>query len=442
MAVIIYGSHEYGKVDEHAGEYAVTRFFHLWWLPLFPTGSTWIAGRTSEGAYGHGIKLHGKSVLAGYLRVWGPLVALGNAIAVLETPGLGHAIATLVSIALVAWTWSWRSLRTERARRRSDFNFVAFGVRCEPRRMRPEQRALVKRDLEARWQAQKPDGSPNDVARHGAKDPAQAVLAYGLLRLAAAERGRAGAAEDGEADAILDGTQVPSGIVDGPYRGAQTAATGSAPSGATLADLVEVRLAERVAANPDLVPTKADLETQFKRKRRRYRLGLGVATFMSLGAIVPVAMALQPTIDVGITELRAVKPPTTRLVRVDCSAIDGPLWEETTSRGRSTAAYSMCTVGRYLLPIKHEVGETLAPGIIEGKLSWIDTNALWVREGLATEPELEARSLDVYLDTDGKSDRVFSAFIGALFVLGTPLLWVAYRRWRRRMLAAIAAAQA
>ncbi len=81
VAVIIYGLRDYGRVDAHAGEYAQTRFFHIGFAPLVPTGSTWVTGPRANGTNAHGIKLHARSVVAAYLRGCGPLIAVGSLIA-------------------------------------------------------------------------------------------------------------------------------------------------------------------------------------------------------------------------------------------------------------------------------------------------------------------------------------------------------------------------
>lgn len=238
---------------------------------------------------------------------------------------------------------------------------------------------------------------------------------------------------------------MPSDAGAGPYRGAEVA-TGSAPAGATLADLVQARRDELAAMNRHFAPSREELEAELVRTQRKYRLGLALMALFAIGAITAITRALLRTPEVGLAQLRADEPPMDRVVRVTCTEIDGPLWQVTDSRGRSTVAYSMCAVGdpraigSYLLPIEHDSDETLAPGAIEGTLSWVRSDARWVRDGLATEPALEARALAVYLDTEGRTDQLHDALFGVLVVLATPILWVAYRRWRRRMLATIAAA--
>jgi len=44
--IIIYGTHHYGKVDSHDHQYQLTRFFHLYYIPLLPLSSIWVTART------------------------------------------------------------------------------------------------------------------------------------------------------------------------------------------------------------------------------------------------------------------------------------------------------------------------------------------------------------------------------------------------------------
>ena len=69
----IWGRRAYGRVDAHGGEHAHTVFYHLYFMPLFPTMSAW---NVSPGR-GFGTRWNLKSVVATYLRMWGPLAALG-----------------------------------------------------------------------------------------------------------------------------------------------------------------------------------------------------------------------------------------------------------------------------------------------------------------------------------------------------------------------------
>lgn len=436
MAVIIYGIREYGRVEDHGGEYAVTRFFHLWFAPLFPTGSSWISGAVPGGRTGHEISLHGKSVAAGYLRVWGPIIAIGNLAAGLQSLAAAHLVVAAIAVGLTALSWTWRSLRTDAARRRSDFNFVAFGTRCEPKRMSRALRADLKRDLDHRWDARMPDRSPNDVALHGAADPDEAVIAYGLLRLAGLKRAEAAHAD---ADRILAGAHVPVATVDGPYRA--TGATTNAPTTATLSDLVAERAQQVAAARaPVHVQTADELTRDWKYRRRRWRLGLVLATFFMFGGIGMIGIAFQPTLTIGIRELRSVRPPTARTVRIACDAVHGPVWEETDSRGDTTSKIAMCELGQYLLPLKLDEDDALpqAGVLLEGELLTISERHVWVKDGLRKEPDLEMRSVEVYLDMAKAFDRWIQAGLGLAFALGTPLLYFVYFRARRRYRAELA----
>lgn len=429
MAVIIYGIRNYGRVDEHGAEYATTAFFHLWFAPLIPTGSTWVVGTSPEGELGHSIKLHAKSVAAGYLRVWGAVAAIGNLVAGMGNGHVAHFVVAAIAAALCAWSWSWRSLRTDAARRRSDFNFVAFGMRCDARRMPALLRAEAKRDLDRRWDARKPDLTPNDVAKHGARDPGEAVIAYGLLRIAAVERGRGGETEDADADRILDGAHVPATIGEGPYR-ATPASTADVPTAATLGDLVAARVAERIAANPAWVATPAELQRAAKKRVRNQRLGLAALTVLGMSGLTMFATGMRPTLTPTVNELRSGKPPTGRHVRITCDAVHGPVWEETDDRGNTTSQIAMCELGKYLVPVKLDADEAIPAREISGRLSFLRDTDVWVKDGLRKEPDLDNRSLEVFV-TSGSDDRA-AGYVGLLFALATPVAWFLYFRSRRR----------
>ena len=68
--MLVFGTQFYGKVDRVPGLfYVVTRFGHLWFIPLFPVESYLILDLPGEtGKRGKGIPMSGKSVLHGWLR--------------------------------------------------------------------------------------------------------------------------------------------------------------------------------------------------------------------------------------------------------------------------------------------------------------------------------------------------------------------------------------
>lgn len=215
--IVIYGTAFYGQVDGHGGQHQLTKFFHLYYVPLVPVDTLWVTRNLARGYNGHGVQMSGRSVIAGYARVWGPVAAAGAIVA----GGAGGAFAAGALAALTAWTWTWRSIRSARERRRSDFHLRAFGTRCDPLKMDSRLAAVLQADVAGRW-AQVADGStPEDIARLGAANPAQAVLAYASLRLAArlAPGDHARVAREGS-ERILDAVRDTDdrALDGGPYR--------------------------------------------------------------------------------------------------------------------------------------------------------------------------------------------------------------------------------
>ena len=230
--IVIYGTRFYGEVDNLGGQRQLTKFFHIYWVPLVPVGTLWVTRDLEDGYGGHAVAMSGRSVLAGYARVWGPVAAIGAMIA----GSVGGLVAAGALVALSAWTWSWRSVRGARERRRSDFHLLAFGTRCDPLNMDARLASVLQADVAERW-AQVSDGNtPEDVARLGAANPAQAVLAYASLRLAArlAPGEHARAARDASErvlDALKDTNSA--ALEGGPYRSSMQA---QLPAGATITD--------------------------------------------------------------------------------------------------------------------------------------------------------------------------------------------------------------
>jgi hypothetical protein len=217
--IVIYGTRCYGRVDAHGGQHHQTRFFHIYYVPLIPVESVWVTDSDSEGRYrGHDVRMSGRSVLAGYARVWGPL----GAVACIASGGVGGIAAGVALGAVSVWTWTWRSLRSARDRRRSDFHQLAFGTRCDPLAMDEALATSLQPHIAQRWAQVSEGNSPEDVARLGASNPAQALMAYASLRLAARlAPGRHAAAARADSERILDSIKDdPSQIGAGPYRSA------------------------------------------------------------------------------------------------------------------------------------------------------------------------------------------------------------------------------
>jgi hypothetical protein len=165
---------------------------------------------------GHESKLSGRSVLAGYSRTWGPVAAVGM---FLFGGGAGM-LAGIGALAVTALTLAWRDVRGTSARR-SDFNLMAFGTRCDPKLMPRELVEALRPEIQARWAAVSEGASPSDVARFGTDDLARAAAAYGVLRLTALDLPSHQRAE-AEADAarIVDNTRELTDGSGGPYRSA------------------------------------------------------------------------------------------------------------------------------------------------------------------------------------------------------------------------------
>jgi hypothetical protein len=77
--VIVYGTRFYGKVKAAGGSFLGTQFFHIYYVPLIPIGTHLILEEGDGGSY-KGIKsdFSVKSMLAAYLRVWGPLAVIAS----------------------------------------------------------------------------------------------------------------------------------------------------------------------------------------------------------------------------------------------------------------------------------------------------------------------------------------------------------------------------
>src|SRR5262245_12924163 len=77
-----YGTQYRGRVDHVPGLFhVVTRFFHLWYLPIIPLGSELVGASGCREANGRRVPLQVRSVLAAYARAYGGLLAVVGAAA-------------------------------------------------------------------------------------------------------------------------------------------------------------------------------------------------------------------------------------------------------------------------------------------------------------------------------------------------------------------------
>jgi hypothetical protein len=96
--IIVGGKRIYGKVEQVGSTFIATSFAYLQFLPLFPLESLVVIGDgSSEGRTVIPIKMHWKSVLAGYLRAWGILFSMCTIFAGLIVIGESEQIES-------AWT--------------------------------------------------------------------------------------------------------------------------------------------------------------------------------------------------------------------------------------------------------------------------------------------------------------------------------------------------
>ncbi len=103
--IVICGWRTMGKVDEVENQYALTKFFHLFWLPIVPSGSVWILDHASGS--GHAIKMHGKSIFAAYVRWWGSIIGGLCALGAIQTANIALGVVATALLALVVASWRW-----------------------------------------------------------------------------------------------------------------------------------------------------------------------------------------------------------------------------------------------------------------------------------------------------------------------------------------------
>ncbi len=392
---IVFGTRNYGRIESHGGEYAHTTFAHCQYMPLIPMSSTWVTEDVGAGLRGFAIPLSAKSVVAGYLRMWGLIAA---AISLL-IGGLGGTVTAAVLGAL--WLWAW-ACRWQRGSRRSDFSLIAFGTRCPPERMPIEMRADLRQALESAWRDLATTRSPEDIAAYGPQSTTEAVLAFGLLELAALT-GQSGAAA--AASRILRGTHelLPEG--DGPYR-----------SGArTIADDVHAKVAAAAGARVAAVAAA------------RAKRGYGwLATVAALGVIasavgvIELGPALLGTTHIGHAELTRGNE-STRFVQVTCDSL------EVIGEFSASEPVRSCAIGNRELAVVGEVG-----GHVVGKLKHMGGS----NDHYAWPPDIDGNTpfYDVYLEAESPCGGQIGAIasILVLAVCGGGLLV----RWRRRRRAA------
>ena len=408
MGVVIYGRRAYGRIHAHEGEYADTQFAHIDFVPLFPLSSFWVTQDLGNGQrMGFPIKLNGKSVAATYLRIWG----LPIAIALLAmSSSLTGTIAGAAVAALSVWSWTWRARRGDLSLRRSDFDRVALGSRCDPSWMTDDMRERIGKSLETSLAKRDDARPPDDVARFGAKDVQEAVLAYGLLRVSAVKHRASGEAADRLLASAFD--EMPSD--GGPYR----ENLGSA--------VPELGAAISAAARAHAAAARVQRPRRWFHKPWVQAVGLALLTPAAIAGVAGIYKGVGPAREIGAKELGSIHPPVQKHVAVTCDAVQDLGWQ-VLEGDEVKEEITFCQIGTHLLPVVSAKGEAPpAAGKVDGELLFVpDTNTTvnhpWV-DALHQDPEIDARAYEVYLKRD-TSDRRLDVVLGGAFVLALVAGW-------------------
>jgi len=421
MSVVISGHARYGRVRAHGGEHAETEFAHLSYVPLFPIGSYWVTGEAGGGAhFGFPIKLHWRSVLATYLRTWvAALAAL-----VFLAPSIVTTAIALALAALSAWSWTWRSRRGARALQRSDFDRVALGNRCDPAWLTDDVREHLSRTLGARLAERDDARPPDDVARFGARDRDEAIVAYGILRVSGVDHADARAA----ADRLLANTFDAAGAPGGPYRegGAGTSGFGA-----------EIAAAAQAHAAATLARRRQRPSPWFQDPWLHLVALVGVTGLACFQIYTRVSQRL-----VDARALGSLHPPVGERVIVRCDRVEDRGWEVLQGR-KVKQRVTFCWLGDHLLPVVSDAHDSPDKGdddlTLEGKLhdlpAFTSPGAPWAAE-LHADLALEVRAYEVFLRREGVITGRFLVMTAAVTTVAAAvgwLLWLqAFRRRRRR----------
>ena len=116
--VIVFGTRFYGKIRACGRSFLGTQFFHIYYVPLFPIGTKLILEEGVEGSYKSiSSAFSVKSMLAAYLRVWGPIAcvlaatiglgAIGDVEDALAMVLVGGITAVIVLATLIGTILGW-----------------------------------------------------------------------------------------------------------------------------------------------------------------------------------------------------------------------------------------------------------------------------------------------------------------------------------------------
>jgi hypothetical protein len=95
--LFIWGKRTYGAADKVGNVSVKTMFGHFWYLPLFPKTSYYVEAKSGKAFELNGLRW--RSVLFGYLRVWGAVCAV-MASSAREARKVRHALPAYLLCAL------------------------------------------------------------------------------------------------------------------------------------------------------------------------------------------------------------------------------------------------------------------------------------------------------------------------------------------------------
>jgi hypothetical protein len=77
--IIVYGTRLYGKIKASGPSFLATQFVHLYYLPLFPLSTKLVLEEVGNTNKSIPTSFSVRSMLAAYLRVWGPIACIAAA---------------------------------------------------------------------------------------------------------------------------------------------------------------------------------------------------------------------------------------------------------------------------------------------------------------------------------------------------------------------------
>lgn len=145
--IIVYGTRFYGRVRECGRSFVGTQFVHIYWIPLIPIGTRLVLEEVGGQYRTLNTGFSFTSMMAGYLRIWGPLALIGAlCIGIGGVQDLAEdremtgalvlgAFTAFVSLALLAGTvysWAFFGKLSDEAKRKHSVYALHTGYHVDP----------------------------------------------------------------------------------------------------------------------------------------------------------------------------------------------------------------------------------------------------------------------------------------------------------------------